>query len=153
MSKNVIKSSASPKKISDKDKPKISFYEQHPKWAFQYFDTDNNKYGASRLSTDLPKVIKWMGSLELQTWSNVLNATSGRKGNTRNHRIPLEKLDSNAVKNYAGQFIKGLDEFGELYSLAIRSRERLWGVIIEGTFCVIWYDPNHEICESTKRHT
>jgi hypothetical protein len=43
--------------------------------------------------------------------------------------------------------------FNNLYSLAMSNMERLYGVIIDGVFFLIWYDPEHEIYPVGKRHT
>ncbi len=41
-----------------------------------------------------------------------------------------------------------LDEFDELFRFRLGNMARLWGVIDEGVFYAIWWDPDHRVCPS-----
>jgi predicted DNA-binding transcriptional regulator AlpA len=41
----------------------------------------------------------------------------------------------------------------DLFSLRLSSLERLWGLRSNDVFSVLWWDPNHQICPSPKKHT
>jgi len=41
----------------------------------------------------------------------------------------------------------------ELFSLRLNGKGRLFGILSEGIFQIVWYDCNHEICPSHKKHT
>jgi len=43
--------------------------------------------------------------------------------------------------------------FEEYYSIALTGKERLWGVLNDGVFYILWYDQNHEVCPSVMKHT
>lgn len=45
------------------------------------------------------------------------------------------------------------DDLDELFSLRLGNKPRIWGVRIENIFKILWWDPNHEICPSHKKHT
>lgn len=46
-----------------------------------------------------------------------------------------------------------LDDWEELYSLRIGGKQRIWGLKEGGILWILWWDPNHEICPSNKKHT
>ena len=138
------------KRTSEPKDTSKGYYDKHPKWAFQRCDFDHSKWGMACNTHSLTDFFKYLSALECQTWSEILTATSGRKGSTRNHYIELPKL----VKKAQARAIElNLDEFDELCSIATAGRSRIWGYIKEGIFYIVWFDPEHEICPSMKRHT
>lgn len=38
------------------------------------------------------------------------------------------------------------DDFDEMFRFRLGNLERLWGVIRDGVFYAIWWDPNHQVC-------
>ena len=98
----------------------------------------------------LPEFFKYLSNLDNQLWGEILTTTSGRRSGTRNHNISLLDLVSDAQKRAAEISI---DDFEELCSIAINSRMRIWGYIADGIFYIIWFDPEHEIYPTQKRHT
>ncbi len=47
----------------------------------------------------------------------------------------------------------GQDDIDEIYSLRFTGRQRLWGIREEHVFKALWWDPEHEVCPSYKKHT
>lgn len=140
---------------SDKKKPAIienprSFYGKTPVWSFSRCDFEHDKWSVFVNQEKLPSLLLRLKTFEGQTWNEILSDTSGRKCNTKNHSIPRTKLTKEAQKRIEEI---NLDDFDEIYSLSITGQHRLWGVIIDGTFCIVWYDLDHEIYPVSKRHT
>ena len=130
-----------------------SFYDQTPVWSFSLCDFYHEKWGFSSSSQsyeDLSTLLLRLKDFEGQSWRQILSDTSGRKNNTKNHAIPINNLDKEAQKRL--EEIK-LDDIDKLYSLSVTGKRRVWGTIIDGTFCIVWYDTEHEVCPSKKRHT
>ena len=48
-----------------------------------------------------------------------------------------------------------LDDRDELTSLRLAGKARVWGFFdaLDGAFYVVWFDPNHKVCPSQKKHT
>ena len=46
-----------------------------------------------------------------------------------------------------------LDHFDGLVELRLGGRERLWGILEGHCFYIVWWDPDHEVCPSTKKNT
>ncbi len=45
------------------------------------------------------------------------------------------------------------DDVDHLVSLHITGEKVIWGIRDQNIFKVLWWDPNHEICPSAKKHT
>lgn len=45
----------------------------------------------------------------------------------------------------------GLQE--ELFSLRLQGEERIWAIQDHTVLKILWWDPNHEVCPSVKKHT
>ena len=57
----------------------------------------------------------------------------------------LDKLISYERLTWAEELYLDVDQ---LFSLRLTARERLYGILNNGVFYVLWYDPCHEIYES-----
>lgn len=125
------------------------YYDKYPKWAFSKCDFEHEKWGVS-CNHMLDNLLIALRNFEGMSWGEILGATNGRNHNTRSHHVPIENLDDEAVERLKEL---NLDDYDELCSLAVDGRKRVWGVINDGVYNIIWYDLNHEICESKKRHT
>lgn len=66
------------------------------------------------------------------------------------HLVDLKDLSSKAQKRL--EKIEK-DDQDQLYSLRLSGKERIWGIKDGNIFSLLWWDPNHEVCPSLKRHT
>ena len=66
------------------------------------------------------------------------------------HPISINKLVHHAQKRLTK--IKK-DDLDDLYSLRISGKKRIWGIRERNIFWILWWDPNHEVCPSQKKHT
>ena len=91
-----------------------------------------------------------MKDYEGMTWGEIMKATGGRRTGNNNH---FENVDE-FIKEAQERWIElKLEEYSEAFSLRLTGTHRLYGILEDGTFRVIWYDEDHEIYKSTKRHT
>ncbi len=90
----------------------------------------------------LIEVVKKLGQFESMTWFQIDAAGS--------HPIEVYKLIKVARDRL--EELK-LDDFDELYSLRLTGTQRLWGIRDRNVFRALWWDPEHEICPSPKKHT
>jgi hypothetical protein len=67
-----------------------------------------------------------------------------------NHSVPRDKLCSEARKRL-GEL--RLDDVDELHSLHLSGTKRVWGILTENILTLLWWDPDHEVCPSYKKHT
>ncbi len=67
-----------------------------------------------------------------------------------NHSVTRDKLCAEARKRLIE--LK-LDDQDELHSLHLSGVKRVWGILSENVLTLLWWDPNHQVCPSYKKHT
>ena len=80
---------------------------------------------------------------ESMTWGSIA------QNQHHNHSVEVSKLDKRARKR--------LEELGvevdELFRFRLNGTQRVWGIRDREVFYILWWDPNHEICPSSKKNT
>jgi len=105
-------------------------------------DTDGS-WGWKNISPlQLRGIFRKIFSCQKLTWQNL--RTSG------SHLVDLKDLYPKAQKRLL-QIEK--DDQDQLYSLRLSGKERIWGIKDGNIFWLLWWDPNHEVCPSNKKHT
>jgi len=66
------------------------------------------------------------------------------------HFVELSQLGREASERL---FALRLDDLDCLFSLRISGPKRVWAVHQGGLMRVLWYDPEHQVCPSFKKHT
>lgn len=90
----------------------------------------------------------WQGVLpklqyfESMTWTEIVGK--------RHHAIPFGSLSREAKQRLTEL---NMDDIEEVFSLALGGRERVVGIRDRGVFRVLWWDPEHRVCLSHKKHT
>ncbi|MDM8548969.1 hypothetical protein QUF72_02780 [Desulfobacterales bacterium HSG2] len=79
---------------------------------------------------------------ETMTWHEIRR--------TGSHSIPVSE-----ICHEAGTRLEeiGLGDTDELFSLRLSGKQRLWGIRDRETLRILWWDPEHQICPSAKKHT
>lgn len=93
-------------------------------------------FGWGRASAeDFCAALKRLRELEGLAWREILNH-QGRN----NHPIQVSRLTSDAQDR-----LRELreEEYDELYSFRVTGRYRIWGIRVDQTCFLLWYDPNH----------
>lgn len=57
------------------------------------------------------------------------------------HAMPIDAICEDARKRLS----KIRVNTDTLYQIVVRGRQRLWGVMHHNIFCILWYDPYHEV--------
>ncbi len=133
-----ISSKRIPKNIEDPN----SYYSKHPSWNFSKSDLQHEKWTLNHsdfLKEILPKLIDF----ERRTWNDIV------LDKKHNHWIYTDKL----IKEAQNRMIELKLYYDQLFSLRLTGTLRLFGYIENGSYYIIWYDVNHEICPSNKKHT
>ena len=68
----------------------------------------------------------------------------------RDHPVELSRLCPEAKRRL--EDLK-LDDQDRLWSLHFTARWRVWGLLSDDLFCVLWWDPEHRVYPVEKRHT
>ncbi len=130
-------------KIPRITKPFDTGYAENPVWQFGNIDLRGpfgwNKINRVRL---LDEILPKIQGFETMRWQEIL----GRN----NHEIRISDISRTAKRRLSD--IK-LDDIDQLVSLRLSGRERIWGIRNQRTLRVLWWDPEHQVCPSPKKHT
>ena len=123
------------------------YLKRHPIWRFGQCDLTNEKWtirNCQSLYDDImAKIISYVG----MTWAEIQAASGGKKKGTNSHFEYISEMTKEAQKRAAELHL----DVDQLFSLRLTGKERLYGVLDEGIFSVIWYDSEHEIYPSSKK--
>jgi len=95
-----------------------------------------------KASKDLRNILEKLGQFESMTW--------GQLKGCGHHAVPGDSLASEARKRL--REIKQ-DDIAELFSLRLSGKQRVWGILDGAVLRLLWWDPEHKICPSPRRHT
>ena len=106
----------------------------------------NDPWGWQRLaSLTVWDVQTKLSNFESMTWDEILI-----KAKTQHHSVSVETICKRAQERLEQL---GYGDLEKLISLRLEGKVRVWGVMNGGVLTLLWYDPNHEICPSAKKHT
>lgn len=113
-------------------------------WDTRSVDIDG-RWGWRSVNADalLNEIIPKLQDFESMTWSEV-------DGPSGSHFVSID-----ACHPDAGARLKelGMEDVEELFSLRISGKKRIWGRREQARLKVLWWDPEHEVCPSPKKHT
>lgn len=120
------------------------FYEQKPAWRISKM-VIGDVYGWEILNAQKLIFLKdKLSNFESMTWSEILAKDGG------SHQVKIDNLSKEA-KDCLEKM--GLDDVEQLVSLRLSGKERVWGILAEGILNLLWWDPEHQVCPSLKKHT
>ncbi len=88
------------------------------------------------------KILPKIKNFETMLWNDIL----GRN----NHAVLVSQISREAQVRL--EDLK-LDDNESLISLRLTGTQRIWGIRIGNILQLLWWDPNHEVCPSEKKHT
>ena len=112
-------------------------------WQMSHID-EASEWGWDKIDCPyfLRNMWKKMRNFETMTWAQILGST--------HHTIPVNDIISPAQKRLQQL---GHDDHEELVSFHISGKQRIWGIRSGFNSFPLWWDPEHRICPSRKRHT
>jgi hypothetical protein len=115
---------------------------QFPLWAFRIVDLGGPWCWSVLGGTELRNVLQRMKDVESMTWQAI--------GETGSHFIDVSGL-AKAARDRLMKIHQ--DDVDQVYSLRVGARERIFGIRDGGVLRVLWWDPQHQVCPSPKKHT
>lgn len=114
-----------------------------PLWQVRTIEMDG-PFGWSSMprSHFLDAVFPKMKNFESMKWSEILGRNS--------HEVRVADISKDAQKRLEHLNLEDVDK---LVSLRLEGQERIWGIRMQQVFRILWWDPNHQVCPSHKRHT
>ena len=130
--------------------PKIAvdqqdYYSKKPVWRVSRMEF-SDPFGWHILDADGIRFI-WekLASFETMTWREILLVAK-----KQNHNVAVDKLEKEARDRLVEI---NLDDLDELTSLHLTGKGRVWGIIDRGVMDLLWWDADHRVCKSDKKHT
>lgn len=91
----------------------------------------------------LSEIVPKLHDYESMTWGEMDGASGS-------HSVSVGQICEDAKERLVRI---GRDEQGQLFSLRITGERRVWGVKDIAILRVLWWDPEHAVCPSQKKHT
>lgn len=131
-----------PKK-QPKGEPRPEKIEDQLLWSFRLFDP--HEWG-SGLKQDgaFHNVASHLRDLERMDWSQLMQT------NQHCHAVDLSNLPKKTQNRLTEIH---LDDQDSLCCLRCTGTNRVWGIREGHVFIVVWWDPDHKVCPSLKKHT
>lgn len=123
-----------------------SYMRKSPSWAFHLCDEFHPRWSLNCYPSLYNDVLKKLQSYEGMTWGEIQSSSGGKTHGTNSHFEKMSELCKEARKRAEELHI--YEDY--IFSLRLDGKKRLFGLIEDGVFLVIWYDPNHEIYPSEK---
>ncbi len=114
-------------------------------WRFGWFDHDGQWGFSETTAAKHQEILVKLGYWEQKTWAQIMSEDPKSQ-----HSCEVTSLIPEAQDRLKE---KKLDDYDSLFRFRLTGRERLWGILNGNIFYVLWWDPGHAICPSTKRHT
>ncbi len=113
-----------------------------PVWRFGMIDHEG-PWKWEIVGRDLTRVMKRLGGLESQTFAELRSSGD-------HHSIEADRLSQQAKKR-----LRELqrDDIDQVWSFRVTARKRVIALIDDNVFNLLWWDPEHEVCPSNKKHT
>jgi hypothetical protein len=115
-----------------------------PSWRFGMLDL-KGPWGWEKIDKKdvLTEIIEKLKNFETMTWGEI-------ERTNKSHLIPC----NNIVRQAKDRLIElELDDLDGIYSIRLKSRERIWGKREIEAFYVIWWDPEHTVYPVSPKNT
>lgn len=120
-------------------------------WVYDKIDRSGKfAFDLNRIDFDHKEFLDKMINYSNATWTDVKKQTHDNN-KSKHHFIAFDELSKDAQKRF--ESLK-LEEYSDsIFSFAFRNKLRILGIRENENFHVLWYDPNHEACPSSKKNT
>jgi hypothetical protein len=121
------------------------YYQKKPAWRISKMEF-SAPFGWHILDANgIASILEKLANFETMTWKEIL--LDAKK---QNHNVSVDKL----IKEAQDRLTEiSLDDLDELTSLHLTGKGRVWGIIDQGVMNLLWWDPEHQVCPSHKKHT
>ena len=112
-------------------------------WSFSILDEDG-PFGWSQCTSHEKyfEILKKKKEFEKMSFEEI-----GKNGS---HNVEVEKLSLPARKRLEDIHQEDIEQ---LYSLRLTGKNRIWGKLNNNILRILWWDPEHQVCPSEKKHT
>jgi len=128
-----------------------SSYPKKPSWKLAKMDFQGN-WGFNNINSasELKNLHSKLKNFEGMTWAQI-ESKKGKRGSRLNHSVRIDKLKMEVQDRL--KHIRIFEEYDYLYSLHFNGKGRLWGIKDNEIFYILWWDKDHTVYHTSKRHT
>ncbi len=117
-------------------------------WTFDRIDRDGPfAFDLSRPDFNHKEVLTKIVEYSSMTWSDVKSQTHDR-GKSKHHFLNVDSLSNEARERVTNKLAE--EEYDQIFSFAFQNKLRVVGIRVNEVFHIIWYDPEHKFCPSSK---
>ncbi len=109
-------------------------------WCFALFDKVH-WHDSNYRDESFYEIAKHLKSYQGLTWGDIKQ---------KEHPVKINRIITQA-RSRLGYLRQ--DDIEQLWRLELTGLQRMWGIRFNRTFRVLWWDPQHKICPSAKKHT
>lgn len=121
------------------------FWDSNPSWQIGVLQV-HGPFGWGDIGEKkLREIREKLASLETMTWREILI-----KGKKQHHMIRVAVLPKENQKRLRET---GQHDIDRLVSLRMSGRERIYGILNKASLRLLWWDPDHQVYPSRKKHT
>ena len=129
----------------------ITYDDAVPAWMFDKIDRGGDfRFDINRDDFDSKELINKMISYSGMTWKEIVRQTHDDK-RSKHHYLKINDLSKPALSRLK---VLGLEEDSDqIFSFAFNNKLRIIGLREKDKFHLLWYDKEHQVCFSHKKHT
>lgn len=135
-----------PKKATNRAEKKVVRIQENvpvnkPSWRFSTVDLSGPFAWPKGSNTEM-EILEKLHQFDSMRWSEIEGSD--------HHAISIGSLSKEATKRLSEI---SLDDVDEVFSFHFSGRPRIIGIRELGVVKLLWWDPNHQVCPSTKKGT
>jgi hypothetical protein len=133
--------------------PQREGLDRRPLFSFEHADRGSGHGFHFRVDVheESHAVLSFLHSIGGTSWAELRNHryNNSKGSRPKHHEHPISRLGPEATARLAN--LKLDEVVGEdLFRFRLTGKQRLWGFITDGTFHVLWWDPEHEVFPVSK---
>lgn len=96
------------------------------------------------------EALLFLEEMQRLTWADIQGQRSG--GRAKHHYQPIDSLCAQA-QTYLSALMADDVDIESVFRFRVNSKTRLWGIVEDGVFKMLWYDPEHTVYPVSKKRT
>lgn len=133
------------KMVAIKEDYQAKDFHKNPSWRFHRADKNGPFAWPDRCEKTALEVYNFLHSLDSQSWHTIFSGTS-------HHNIQFHAMSPDAQSRFRNMCLE--NHCDSLISLRMTGIKRIFCYISDGHVGnIVWYDPEHRVCLSHKKHT
>lgn len=126
-----------------------SVIHNRPIWRFDKLDMEGRfAFQLSRSDFKHKEVLQKLIHYGNMTWGEIDRQQHDSHGKSKHHYLDVRSLSDAAKMRISAKHLD--NEIDALFSFALQNKLRIIGFRYGAEFYLVWYDPNHEFCPSSR---